>query len=42
MLAKGAGTATNSPSFVLNQMRTNIKWMNQYEKKICDHLKTVY
>jgi hypothetical protein len=41
MLVKGAGIATNSPSFVINQVKTNIKWVNNYEKKICDYLKNL-
>jgi hypothetical protein len=41
MFRKGAGIATNSPSFVINQIKTNIKWLNNYEKKICDYLKNL-
>jgi len=35
----GAGSATNSANYVINQIKTNIKWFNNYEKKICDFLK---
>lgn len=39
LLSNGAGSATNTPSFVINQIKTNIKWFNNYEKKICDFLR---
>jgi hypothetical protein len=39
MLATGAGSASNTPSYVNNQIKTNIKWFNSYEKTICNFLK---
>lgn len=39
MLVNGAGAATNTPSFIINQIETNIKWINKYEKQICNYLK---
>ena len=39
LLVNGAGAATNTPSFIMNQIETNIKWMNSYEKTICNYLK---
>ena len=40
MLANGAGSATNTPNYVNNQIKTNIKWFNSYETTICDFLKS--
>lgn len=40
MLAKGAGSATNTPSFIINQIKTNIKWFNNYGKTTCDILRS--
>ncbi len=37
-MEKGAGYATNMPSFVIEQVNSNIKWVGSYERKICDYL----
>lgn len=39
MLKNGAGAASNSPDFIIDQINSNIKWMRNNEKHICNYLR---
>ena len=38
MLANGAGAATSTPNLIYGQINSNIQWVNNHEKKVCDYL----
>ena len=40
MLKDGAGAASNSPSLIISQINSNIQWVKNHERKICDYLKS--
>lgn len=40
MLSNGAGSATNTPSYIISQIKSNIKWFNNYGKATCDFLRS--
>lgn len=39
LIGDGSSAASNARSFITNQIKTNIKWFDSYEKKICDFFK---
>lgn len=39
MLKKGAGAASNSPDFIIDQINSNIQWIRNNERNICNYLK---
>lgn len=39
LLTDGAGSASNTPQFIVNNIKTNIRWFNKYEAPICNFFK---
>ena len=38
LLSNGAGSATNSAEYAIDQIKTNIRWVKNHEKNICQYL----
>lgn len=42
ILSDGAGSASNSVEYALDQIRSNIKWVQNHEKSVCQFLNSNY
>lgn len=42
ILSDGAGSASNSVEYALDQIKSNIKWVKSHEKSICQFLNSNY